>query len=366
MEKTFGGIRLKFSVLIPVYNTEKYLEECLQSVLNQTYQDFEIVIVDDGSIDSSGKLCDDFQDKHSDRTKVIHQSNSGQLVSRINAIKAAIGDYCLFLDADDLLVENALQIIYQRVIEYKAPDLILFPFFYERKGRLEKSRLLCQEEKLYQKDDIKNLQQIFFSDVLLNSMCTKAAKRSVLENSILDYEKFSNLRCSEDRLQSMWILDNISSAYFITEPLYIYRLFEGSTTRTYSVTNIGKFNTSVLYSEEKKYLLRWGLNTDSWIHKFLASQITYLVYVFDLFYMNVKKATRPSIIDYQWSSFLPDEIGIDEIKKNEMIPKIQKKLAIWIFEKNLKEIKVFYTKKRLYQKARYLKRKVFKQSGKKQ
>lgn len=357
MEKTFGGIKVKFSVLIPVYNTEKYLEECLQSVLNQTYQDFEIVIVDDGSIDSSGKLCDDFQDKHSDRTKVIHQSNSGQLVSRINAIKAAIGDYCLFLDADDLLVENALQIIYQRVIENKAPDLILYSFYYEKNGQLEKSRLVCQEERLYQKDDIKELKQLFFSDILLNNVWTKAVKRNVLLNSIFDFEMYSSLRCAEDRLQSMWILDNISSAYFITEPLYIYRLFEGSTTRTYSVTNIGKYNTSVLYSEEKKYLLRWGFNTDSWIHKFHASQVTYLVYVFDLFYKNTRGKIRKDVLNYDWTRFLSEET-IASLQNNPMLNEIHKHLWKWVCEKKYLSLKTYFLKKQIRRKLKNIKRKI--------
>ena len=70
---------MKFSVLIPVYNTEKYLEDCLQSVLNQTYQDFEIIIVDDGSTDSSGEICDRYQKENPDKIKVIHKDNQGQL-----------------------------------------------------------------------------------------------------------------------------------------------------------------------------------------------------------------------------------------------------------------------------------------------
>ena len=70
MEKTIGGIRLKFSVLIPVYNTEKYLEECLQSVLNQTYQDFEIILVNDGSTDNSVAICDKFKSDFPETIKV--------------------------------------------------------------------------------------------------------------------------------------------------------------------------------------------------------------------------------------------------------------------------------------------------------
>ena len=73
---------MKFSVLIPVYNTEKYLEECLQSILNQTYQDFEIIIVDDGSSDSSGAICDNFQKAYPEKIIVIHKENQGLISAR--------------------------------------------------------------------------------------------------------------------------------------------------------------------------------------------------------------------------------------------------------------------------------------------
>ena len=111
MERLIGGVGLKFSVLIPIYNTEKYLEECLQSVLNQTYQDFEIIIVDDGSTDSSGALCDDYQKDYPEKIKVIHNKNQGQLASRCIASQQAKGQYCIFMDADDLLIDIALETI---------------------------------------------------------------------------------------------------------------------------------------------------------------------------------------------------------------------------------------------------------------
>ena len=90
-----------FSVLIPVCNAEKYLAQCMESVLEQTYSDYEIVLIDDGSTDSSGSLCDKYEQEHLN-VRVIHQENQGQLLTRCNAICAAKGEYCVFLDSDDL------------------------------------------------------------------------------------------------------------------------------------------------------------------------------------------------------------------------------------------------------------------------
>ena len=84
---------MKFSILVPVYNVEKYLEQCVESLLNQTYKgEYEIILVDDGSTDSSGKICDKYSENHPDKIKVIHKANGGHTSARLEAIKNAEGD----------------------------------------------------------------------------------------------------------------------------------------------------------------------------------------------------------------------------------------------------------------------------------
>lgn len=96
------------SVIIPIYNVEKYLRACVDSVLGQTYQDLQIILVDDGSTDQSGKLCDVYAQKD-ERVKVIHQANSGPSAARNNGIRHARGKYIIFVDADDQLFPLSLQ-----------------------------------------------------------------------------------------------------------------------------------------------------------------------------------------------------------------------------------------------------------------
>lgn len=96
------------SVIIPVYNVEEYLRECIDSVLAQTYKNFEIILVDDGSTDSSGKICDEYAEKDS-RISVIHQKNGGLSVARNTGSDASSGDYVYFLDSDDYIDKNALK-----------------------------------------------------------------------------------------------------------------------------------------------------------------------------------------------------------------------------------------------------------------
>lgn len=100
---------MMYSIIIPVYNTEKYINKCVSSVLNQSYDDFEIIIVDDGSESQCAKYLDEYS-KNDFRIKVIHQKNKGLGGARNTGIKYAIGDYLFFLDSDDFIEQKALEI----------------------------------------------------------------------------------------------------------------------------------------------------------------------------------------------------------------------------------------------------------------
>ena len=113
----------KFSIIIPIYNTEKYLEKCITSVLNQSYTDFEIILINDGSIDNSLKIINSFKKKDK-RIKVINQENKGLSCSRNNGIEIAAGEYILFLDSDDYF--NSDLLLKLNKSSNNNPDLIRF------------------------------------------------------------------------------------------------------------------------------------------------------------------------------------------------------------------------------------------------
>ena len=112
------------SVIIPVYNVEKYLEECIDSVLAQTYQNIEIILVDDGSTDSSGLICDRYAEKNTN-ISVIHQKNSGLSAARNSGLNKASGDYIYFLDSDDYILNNAIENLLL-VAENDNSDIVFF------------------------------------------------------------------------------------------------------------------------------------------------------------------------------------------------------------------------------------------------
>ena len=104
----------QISIIIPVYNAEKFLNKCVDSILNQTFSDFELILVDDGSPDGSGAICDDYAAKD-DRVRVIHQRNQGQSVARNNAMEQMQGSWVMFVDSDDWMHPRALELLYDAV-----------------------------------------------------------------------------------------------------------------------------------------------------------------------------------------------------------------------------------------------------------
>lgn len=107
------------SVIIPVYNVEKYLNKSIESVIKQTYKELEIILVDDGSTDSSGKICDEFAQKD-DRIKVIHKKNGGLSDARNAGISEAKGKYLGFIDSDDYIDKNFYEILYNVLKKYNS------------------------------------------------------------------------------------------------------------------------------------------------------------------------------------------------------------------------------------------------------
>ena len=107
------------SVIIPVYNVEEYLDKCIQSVLNQTYHNLQVVLVDDGSKDKSGEICDKYA-KLDPRIQVIHQTNAGVSAARNVGLDTALGDYIAFVDGDDWIYQRMYEHLYGLMLQYEA------------------------------------------------------------------------------------------------------------------------------------------------------------------------------------------------------------------------------------------------------
>lgn len=142
------------SVIVPVYNVEKYLDECVESLVNQTYKNLEIILVDDGSTDASGIMCDIWAEKD-DRIKVFHKENGGGARGAvIKGVRESSGDYIVFLDSDDYYKPEAFEVLLENILKYDA-DCLQFESFYVDKDKVQthtkrhfeilNNRQLCDE-----------------------------------------------------------------------------------------------------------------------------------------------------------------------------------------------------------------------------
>lgn len=132
---------LKLSIIIPVYNSEKYLDACVESVLLQKFEDYEIILVDDGSTDGSGLICDNYTDE---RIKVVHQENRGVSGARNKGIEIAQGEYVIFVDSDDWLDKHALSVLME---QKEFADLTFFGSTFHTPGQIARSYI--PESKFY-------------------------------------------------------------------------------------------------------------------------------------------------------------------------------------------------------------------------
>ena len=131
------------SVIVPVYNTEKYLHRCIDSILTQTYTDFELLLIDDGSKDNSGKICDEYTEKDK-RVRVFHKPNGGVSSARNLGLDNAQGEWIIFIDSDDYFLPNAIEILLRNAIKHKT-SLSIGNLYMERGGNKTKTRTAYKE-----------------------------------------------------------------------------------------------------------------------------------------------------------------------------------------------------------------------------
>ncbi len=197
-------MQYKISVIVPVYNGEKYIRECVDSILAQTFKDIEIVLVDDGSKDSSGALCDEYVSKY-DNIQTIHQDNSGVTMARKKGVQIANGTWITFVDADDTLPEEAMSTLASRICENT--DMII--------GCVNKKDL----------DSNNNLEQCrhnIISGRLIPALWGKLIRKKIISDFIFDIPR--DIRKGEDQLANIRLLfASDKMPVLIAKQVYNYR-----------------------------------------------------------------------------------------------------------------------------------------------
>ena len=224
-----------FSIIIPVYNVEKYLNQCVDSVLVQDFTDYEIILVDDGSTDNSPTICDKYAEKYA-QIKVIHKTNGGLSDARNFGIKEAQGDYLIFLDSDDFWVGKRILLEINDLIKEKDPDLIITGYtlyFSEKNKKLSIDFSLVKELST---DFVKDSYYLVSNNIYEFLACNKIVKRKILiDNDIF----FPKGKFSEDMPWNYQLIDYIKKYTIYRSCFYHYRQNrEGQITGNIKIKNV--------------------------------------------------------------------------------------------------------------------------------
>lgn len=251
------------SVIVPVYNVENYLHECVDSILRQTYSNIEVILVDDGSKDKSGSICDEYLEKDS-RIKVIHKENAGLGYARNSGLDIASGEYVTFVDSDDYIEENMIKKLYQGIVNNNVDEC--------KMGfqRVTDTGVVYGEKK-YEEEvfEGENARLKFFPRMLGSApkkhdsieMCVCGA---LFNNTLIQKNniRFPSERVliSEDLIFQMEFLQYAKGACTLSARMYKYRINLNSLTKSYNATRLEK--ACFFYDEVLKRLLQYGYGKD--------------------------------------------------------------------------------------------------------
>jgi len=207
----------KISVIVPVYNVEKYLKECVDSILNQTIKNLEIILVDDGSLDNSGTICDSYALKD-ERIKVIHKKNGGLSSARNAGLDNATGEYIMFCDSDDMFFPSSCEVMFNEIEKTKADYVIGNYINCDEDSKLWDNPVFNKEKYNNFKLDIKDYKKSFF--IMNSSACNKIYRKSFLDKLNL---RFVEKVPAEDAIFTTHCFIHSKNVYYTNEVMYIYR-----------------------------------------------------------------------------------------------------------------------------------------------
>jgi glycosyltransferase involved in cell wall biosynthesis len=222
---------MKFSVVIPVYKVEKYLDQSVQSVLGQTHSDLEVILVDDGSPDRCGIMCDAWAAKDA-RIRVIHQQNGGLSVARNTGIRHATGEYVLFLDSDDWWETDAVLEAVAKQLERTPAQVLSFNYRKSFDGVVKSGYF---DETLPSSKETESLTEIVRQDRWINGACNKALSRTMLmENDLF----FRPGITSEDIDWTLRVALTAETFAFANVCVFVYRQHSASISHTVAPKNV--------------------------------------------------------------------------------------------------------------------------------
>lgn len=331
---------IKVSVVVPVYNAENYIKKCIDSLVNQTYKDIEIIIVNDGSTDNSLEVIRKFDDE---RIKIIHQQNSGVYLARKKGIETATGEYIMFVDSDDWIEITAIEILINYITMFDA-EIVKFREIGEPDKK--KSPLIIENNTtpyIVNSDKKTDLYKMLITTYKLNRLTDEIVKKELIECERID----RRLNQGEDALVNYEIFTNAKKILIISDLLYHYNKNPNSTTNILELKKISQNINDVFYVYKRKveYIKKWNCYNNSTIKElglglvnFIAGELLKIYRIENLDYKEVEKFYNDIYANSMFKDFTSN-INPKDIKDKNYI---KKRMKINLITKNYKKTYKYY------------------------
>lgn len=255
----------KFSIIVPVYNVEAYIRDCIESLQKQTLKDIEIILVDDGSPDACGAIIDEYA-HYDGRIKVIHKQNGGVSAARNDGLKLASGEYVLFCDSDDMMEPEACQSLYSAGIKHNA-DVVVGDVYRIINGQKKYAQFFAKPFYTEDREVLDALVKVDFSRKYCHLLpesgpafgyggpWNKAVKKEFLNKTGICFD-VSLKGIFDDILYTAYLYAEAKGVAYITVPVYDYRILKGSVTHSYK-KNVLEINEAI-FAAWNKFIKKYG------------------------------------------------------------------------------------------------------------
>ena len=288
-------VKPKVSIIIPVYNIENDLHSCIDSILNQDFKDYELLLINDGSNDNSGKICDNYALKD-DRIQVYHQENAGVSAARNLGLEKARGEWICFVDGDDALYPNSLSAIIKETYKTNSEMIVARSFIYEG-GQLKNERYEFDGSFL-------NKTYSGYELIIKKSYKRGTVWSCIFKHSFLDKNLFSfplGLKIGEDSLFMSLVYLHIQYISFVDQKFYLVNEREGSASRSWSFEKLYEMKDNIRflnnYIEKHPDLTKTQIQILHYnIYSVVSSIFNNLYYCFSIKnYLKILKAVRENL-----------------------------------------------------------------------
>lgn len=329
-----------YSLVVSIYKVEKYLRQCVDSILSQTYSDFELILVDDGSPDGCPEICDEYASKDS-RVKVIHKANGGLMSTRKAGAEAATGQYVCFIDGDDFINGDMLE-VYEKILRENAVDVICAGFskFCDNHAEAVHQKVPCG---IYNKSDLEEKiypqmlsVEPFFSFYVIPSVCAKCIKSDIAKKIYKNMPE--NIALGEDVAASYPALLNADSICVTDYCGYMYRYNRESMTHTYDKRLYEKVKNLIEHLKlvEKETCWKAGTQIDEYaVYLLYLAVNNEFIYNTDAGYSFKKKMMLMFLNDEHFSSAVKN-ISVKNVKDKIILGFFKYKITFPFFISSLK------------------------------